>query len=553
VPLTTAIDNAVARLQDVLTLQEPLGPWSTEPLLHRDSDVFKLLYDDANHTHNEAHIEDPSYIVGRKGAGKTAFLAGAPMHANADVVFIESHEIYSEVERLRRRYESDVGPIFADTLAYAWEVLLFHAAMLGVCRSTHLPRNRLRQTIWSYMTSFGDPGELATDALLASVSAAVSTALRDATPGTPFRIACRNLDLGRGTYESARSATSELLSADDDRRKLYVVVDNLEDLHRRIDNVRDTITALFRVTTRDAMASPTSKLPFGLRFAFPAELLMRLRDLAANPEKDFVDYVIIRWKASELIVLVGNRVRFFLDAQFPGAAPRLGLPKVHNAGDRHAAELTLRAVLPPGQITSGLGIREDPVAYVMRHTQLLPRHLILSLNKILAETFRRTGSFAQVPRATEMDVLKGIRASEHTIVESILTSYAYQYPKLGQALKLLKNRIPSVIAENDLHSQYGRAGVSSSVGLDFDEFLDGALAMGALGIVTEPTERYVRGDFAYTFADDLRPVEDRDELCVHPLFMYRLFDRRTIRDLAANHARPVYPYGSDPEDEEHEV
>jgi hypothetical protein len=541
------------RLQDVLTLAEPLGPWSTEPLLHRASGVFKLLYDHGNHIHRQTHIDDPTYIVGRKGAGKTAFLAGAPMHIGAEVVFIESHEIYTEVDRIRRRYEADVGPSFADTLVHAWEVLLFHAAMLGVCRSLNLPKNQLRQRIWSYMCSFGDPKTLAIDELLAAVSAAISATVSNATPGTPFRIACRQLELGRGTYESAHAATRELLMRDADFHRLYVVVDNLEDLHRRIEVVRDTITALFRVNTRNMIASADSRLPFSLRFAFPAELLMNLRELAANPEKDFVNYLIIRWTASELIALVGNRVRFFLDAQFPHAVKELELPEDHDPTDPRAAERTLRAILPSHEINGGLNMPEDPVAYVMRHTQLLPRHLILSLNKILTETLARTGQRVIVPQATERDVLRGIRASEHTIVESILTSYNYQYPKVAESMRLLKNRIPSAVAANTLHKEFNRAGIKRSMGVSFEEFLDAALAVGAFGIVLEPTERYIRGKFAYTFADDLRPVEDRDELCVHPLFMYRLFDRSTIRALRDHHTRPVYPYGSDPEDEEHDI
>lgn len=548
--IETRTDSA-RQLRDVLTEQQPLGPPLTEGLLHRPNDVFQLLYDKANHIHHEAHADDPPYIVGRKGAGKTAFLAGAPLLAGADVVLIESENIYSEVERLRRRYQQDVGPVFADTLVHVWEVLLCHAAMLGICRSTGLPTNDDRHRIWAYMTSFGDPKVLETDELLAAVSDAVSKALAAAPAGTPFRVASQQLDLGRGTFRSARTAMGSILV---DRRRLYVVVDNLEDLHRRIDELGETITALFRVTTRNMIVAADERLPFSIRFAFPAELLMRLRNLAANPEKDFLGYLTIRWTASELIVLAGNRLRWFLDARFPDAVRALRLPSQHDPADREAAELTLRSLLPESPMLNGLGTQEDPVAYVMRHTQLLPRHLILSLNAILSETVRRqTARGRTVPRASATDVLKGVRGAEHTIVEGILTSYGYHFPEIAEALRLLKNRLSSLMPASTLHKEFNKAGVKRATGTDFSSFLDAALAIGAFGIATPPTERYARGEFAYTFTDDLRPVEDQDELCVHPLFMYRLFDRRAIRALAEAGTLPVYPYGSDPEDEDHDI
>lgn len=547
----TRTDSA-RQLRDVLTEQQPLGPSFTEGLLHRPNDVFQLLYDKANHINREAHADDPPYIIGRKGAGKTAFLAGAPLLAGADVVLIESENIYSEVERLRRRHQHEVGPVFADTLVHVWEVLLCHAALLGICRSTRLPTNDDRHRIWSYMTSFGDPKVLEMDQLLATVSDAVSKALAAAPAGTPFRVASQQLDLGRGTFRAARSAMSSIL---EDRRSLYVVVDNLEDLHRRIDELGETITGLFRVTTRNLTVAAEDRLPFSIRFAFPAELLMQLRNLAANPEKDFLGYLTIRWTASELIVLAGNRLRWFLDARYPNAVRALRLPMLHDPADPVAAELTLRSLLPVSPMLNGLGTPEDPVAYVMRHTQLLPRHLIVSLNAIMSETVRRqTSAGKTVPRATGQDVLKGVRSAEHTIVEGVLTSYGYHYPEIAEALRLLKNRLSSTLPASTLHKEFNKAGVKRGAGTDFSSFLDAALAIGAFGISTPPpTERYARGEFAYTFTDDLRPVEDRDELCVHPLFMYRLFDRRAMRGLADAGALPVYPYGSDPEDEDHDI
>jgi hypothetical protein len=205
------------------------------------------------------------------------------------------------------------------------------------------------------------------------------------------------------------------------------------------------------------------------------------------------------------------------------------------------AEATLRALLPPGTIRNGLGSDEDPVAYIMRHTQLLPRHLIQILNEILARPARQGDG---LPVASPRDVLEGVREAELRIVDGILSSYSLDYPFMAAALGYLKNHIPNALTCSDLHRAFNAAGVVRS-GVDYSDFLEGALDVGVLGVVERSTSRYSIGRFSYTFAETLRPVEDEDRICVHPLFMFRLFDRGGIRRLREQGMLPVYPYGSD--------
>src|SRR5690348_14999263 len=60
-------------LRTVLRAREPLGPIASETLLKRHNKSFRELYDATSETHHTAGDESPVYIVGRKGAGKTAF------------------------------------------------------------------------------------------------------------------------------------------------------------------------------------------------------------------------------------------------------------------------------------------------------------------------------------------------------------------------------------------------------------------------------------------------------------------------------------------------
>lgn len=543
-------------LSDVVTLKEPLGPHASEQIVFMGQEVFRELYDETNVVHRSAQTDNPFFIVGRKGAGKTAFLLGTAFADGADVIRIKSEDVYGKVNGLRLRYCERNGPLVADELVHVWEVLLFHAAMLAIARSEPLPESAERDRIWSYMTAYGDPAEIMVDDLLAAVCARMSDVLMG-PQDLSFRHACWTIDTPLGALEDAAQAARTIL-ARTGVQAVYVVVDNLEDLHRQLEGFAEVITALLRLPSRSLEGY---SLPFRTRFAFPAELVPRLSALAANPEKDFQQRLTVRWLASELIVIAGNRLRTFLDLYFKAAPKRLGLPAQHDHRDRSAAELTLRAVLPP-QITNGLGRNEDPVAYLLRHTQLLPRQLIQIMNEIMSTAVVGLDP-SDVPRATASQVVAGVREAEKLIVSGILATYQYEYPHIDKALTLIKNQLLVVEPASNLHHVFNTAGVKRA-GLDFDEFRDACLGIGALGVVIDDDsharvrsghdrDRYIQGRFSYTFDRGVRLVEDRDRVCVHPLFVQLLFDDHAVAAMARNGQRAVYPYGSDPALDHHDV
>lgn len=545
-------DNGERALREVVNFKEPLGPSQTETLFDMDQEVFRKLYDETNRVHQIARTENPFFIVGRKGAGKTAFLLGAAFSEQADVVLLKSEDVYTEVNKLCARYEEQNGTVVADALVHVWEVLLYHAAMLEIVSSERIPNSPELQSLWSYVCAFGEPGNIEPDSLVASVGALITETLVSDSLGQSFREACWSIDPGRGSFSEAVEWTKEILQKDSPKH-VYVVVDNLEDLHRKLNEFADVVTALFRLVSRGTAGRQDLRMPFRIRFAFPAELRPRLRELAANPEKDFRKPLTIRWTATELIVLVGHRLRTFLDEYFPTAPRRLGLPRRHDPADSEAAEMTLRAVMPE-RIINGLGAEEDPVAYLMRHTQLLPRHLIIILNEIMNTAVTGLGD-SDLPQASAEQVVAGVDKAESVLVDGILASYMYEYPKVGDALDMIKNHIHMVETVSALHKTFNKASVARA-GLSFDEFIDASLAVGALGVVNghDPNGRYTQGDFSYTFVGEvLRPVEDRDEVCVHPLFVSRLFGRKKLQELARAKSRAVYPYGSAPDHDAEEI
>jgi hypothetical protein len=58
-------------LTDIIKPALPLGPPFTEALFNTGPSVFSRLYDETNRIHTNTRRKNPSYIVGRKGSGRS--------------------------------------------------------------------------------------------------------------------------------------------------------------------------------------------------------------------------------------------------------------------------------------------------------------------------------------------------------------------------------------------------------------------------------------------------------------------------------------------------
>src|SRR6185436_11987985 len=102
---------AEARVGDILTVLEPFGPPDADSLFARSSSMAIELIDRTNVVFARAALHRPVYLVGRKGAGKTAFLKGT-YHGGA-VCFEElvSGSVYSKYLGFIRRFQERHAPL----------------------------------------------------------------------------------------------------------------------------------------------------------------------------------------------------------------------------------------------------------------------------------------------------------------------------------------------------------------------------------------------------------------------------------------------------------
>lgn len=582
-----AWEDLLPQLVAVITRQQPFGPPDAAQFTS-STELLRMLYDPSNRTHQHAESSGAPYVIGRKGAGKTAFVTAPKLDPRVQPVELPSADVYQGVFDIVANLVYGGTRLFPEHTARLWRHLAWCAVLSELARASlrgSVPGGaagpdaddpEAHRVVREFAESLGS-GSVPADA-----HAAVSAYLRRlGVVFGPDRPAGGVGDLlnslsGNGrTITQAIDAGTRILRARTAR--FVLIVDSLEHYLGDLPTTdyqqaeRVAFEGLFRFVGGDGTQPDRA---FDIRFAFPAEMWTVLEKVSANPIKDFHRRVLVHWSARELITLIGNRLNLYCHLYEPDMAERAGVlgggrgpfgsaPLV-SRGDNDGKDprpvplgyddaRRLIDVVLPATVTNSYGGQEDTVAYLLRHTQLLPRHLITILNCVWhAQAAHDPG--APVP-VKPIAVVEGVRQGEYEIVNDILASFSGVHPAARLCCERVLPNLGNTLAEGELHRAYNQNGIRKDTGLDFRQFVRTLLEIGCLGRVvdTKSTSRYVVGEFEYTRAGSLHIGAD-ELFCIHPVFA-EAFDGRHAAgrqsQLGADERRaikPVYPFGSDPSD-----
>jgi hypothetical protein len=521
----------------------------------RDPEDVRMLIDLENELERAMSRLNPSFIVGRRGAGKTTMLRGATA-GRVVAVELNSTAIFSSLSRLLSELRSADYPLFADEIADVWDAIctcaLFAAAASPDCQ---LERESIPSVLAFGGTPPGPPTvhsstQEAVDSHAIELATAFVGEVSRGIPGADTRGLSIGDLLGRTRHNDVAFAVaaSELHAATREAGCVPVVnIDSLEDFTRgrqdgrvALDDPRLALAlqGLFRhagVNTRDYGS------PYQVRACLPAELWHQMSDYSSNPVKDFQNSLILHWSGSELLHLAARRFIQYLSIEFPAVARRT---TGRSAGKQSIQSTALLLTFLPNGIRNDLGTQEPTLSYILRHTLLLPRHVLDLLNGIFA--MRDLSDPTEWP--TEADVKNAIHSKEDEIVREIVNAHVGAHPRVREVCEALVSRLPLVFPMSSLRQQFHRTGLkkvsalANEPELTFEEARRILLEIGALGRVIEETSSYYRAEFEYHRTHKLIPTDD-ETMCWHPLFA-EVFDSpsRNGRDSST---KPVYPLGVD--------
>jgi Cdc6-like AAA superfamily ATPase len=515
-------------LKNHITKDEPFGPIDSGDF-DSNAEVLNLLFERQNRTYKNLHHR-PSIIMGRRGSGKTSYLR--------TVYFDKQYDFYTEINTatVLEHISSVIEGLakettFTETLAKLWEKILWTCVLSEIRNRDLLPFSSNLIVVGEYLDMMGiKKSDKVEDALWKLVEVFKDAKTENTTDGISEVLRKFN----KIKFGEAQSAVIDRLNAA--KKTFVILMDSLENFHLDIESIKNSLEGLLKCVGSMNKSSDV----VDIRFCLPTELYRTIIEISSNQTKDFKHALKLEWKASELVLIGSQRLMYFLELYYPGFIKRkLSHEKI---GRADAMEL-FNAVLPE-KITNRAGFQENSISYILRHTQLLPRHFLLLLNSIFKST-GTTQSLKPFPfPISEEKITRGIRQVEERIVREIFGAFKLIHPEAGETCKRCLPELEHEFSMGDLHrvfNRHGKAVFGSDNFIDFQRMLK---EIGAMGRVDRDkmTDVYITGEFEYAVDHEL-PISHDDRLCIHPLFSGIFRGPR-------NKDRPVYPYGSVLDDEE---
>jgi hypothetical protein len=508
-------------LDPVFTLQNPLGPIVVSD--DADPRALQLIYDTRVNLHVRSAENPPTFIVGRRGSGKTALLLSREFDQDNLAVRLRADRVYSLVQAMVGQLEEQVA-VPVEAVADIWELLLWApiATRLAAVRHPQDPP-AARQILWEETAPFRrlpDTCDVG-DAVVELAATLLSRHLDGPTRVLSAGSALRDFTVVQRPWAQVVTAARDLLAARG--LPVFVLIDSLENIGAHIDRLRPTLQGLCHLVGKLGVA--TNRRPYTLQCCFPSELWTRLDDISANPVKDFAGRMVLQWRWRDLLQATGMRLRSFLEVHYPQLAEQA-------PGD----SLALLDRLFPPRITDSCGADEPTYAYILRHTQLLPRQVFYIINEALHRALLENGA----PEISPRHIVEAVRAVEAALCPEVFSAHAYCYPQAHAVARQLIPFLPFRFDDGLLHRMCNQAGIRKHFGLDYQEVREMFATVGILGRFFAETSSYVSAEFAYSVDGQLL-LSPEEEYCLHPLFVrqYRSVDLVPGRP----RPKPVYPTG----------
>lgn len=482
--------------------REPFGPSSARGFKDYP-DIGRLIFSTENQIWRE-YVSRPRMIVGRKGAGKTSVLRMTELSQRYGVVHrISISNLLLEIIDSIFSDDKDFKKVPAEFVGKVWTQLINTSLMAEVIRKDKTYKFTRIQKYFDTSASGGGSDQGKFDILRKASKEMHSTLV-----GEIIELALRFRNGTKVEYRDALLELDEYLS----EKNLYTVIilDSIEEYFIDDHQWETALKGLLRCA--GAFGAPYRDM----RVAIPAELYFELQEISSNLMKDFENVMALHWNPMELLRIVAWRYLIFLAGRDRRSLERFRHVDLTNRDHIHEV---LNSFLPQ-RIVNRSGKEEVGVVYLLRHTQLLPRQVILILN----EAFSTVRPNTPLPEDELLDSLKNaVSSREEFFCREIFGAFRGKYPFAQALCSECIKELPRFFSEKVLEQIYKEKGKlilqsqSSGGAADFSTFCRVLFEIGAIGRVKKKTTFYADAEFEYAIPGRLY-ASRTDELCLHPAF-----------------------------------
>jgi hypothetical protein len=271
-----------------------------------------------------------------------------------------------------------------------------------------------------------------------------------------------------------------------------------------------------------------------LKIFLMAEVFPYIKEeVVLNPLKSIRNEIYLHWRPKDLMRLISWRFHHYLRATEQLSEESTDI----KWDDYNDVREKMWNPYFGNSLRNGKGMAELSFPYVLRHTQMRPRQLIVLCNTIAQRAFREKTFPIFQPDA----IVKAVAEGENALAEEVLNSYSSVYPKVGRIVDALSG-LPMLFKGNELDKRAPLTASEWPPG-EYSPFAFRQLVveLGMIGRVRHIDQKagFVEADFEYSSKTRL-PVLVTDHCVVHPMFYQRL-------NTTINYNLRVYPF---PEHEE---
>ena len=523
-------------IDDMFTIDSPLGPIST-PIgeLRRARRFHDVLFDPRTSLSRRSDDLRPWVIIGRRGSGKTAFLyhrcfSGAYEHK----VEIESAQVFRAICRMIEKvldHDNQGYRPFVENVSRIWKAIFVTTIASIICNGYRHDVTFNKDPYLLAMADYLQRIGINRQTSPRTIMNALLKKAREFDSGSSLDVTEDLEDILINQLGVGQAATALEAFCENHRQKVIILIDSVE--HFPIDDFRMDAAASGLLHLLGQLRLGYS--PIHICYCIPSELQHHFAaNISANPEKDFESKLMLQWSAYELLKMSALRLDKYLRTSRRLRMLRdNGLPEAPDRDDIYRFWWRLM----PKRVINNLGKEEDSFAYIIRHTQLLPRHVIGIFNQIIRLSLSRDDDQFRI---TQDDIIRGVRLAANSICGGILSSYRLVHPSSATLCASMLPHMDNAFTMGQFrlyYRDYGRGIVN-----DYFEAFQMFKELGIFGIVIGESKIYYTGEFEYTQPGSMATSED-DTFCIHPAFAGEYRVGRDNNGYTSK--KEVYPHGTD--------
>jgi len=500
--------------KDELTELEPFGEADCESELKvMGSSEYSKYYFDHTRFNREALRPKVFLIIGRRGAGKTAlsqFFSFQQLMPNVTTIEVDEPAVFQQLMSKIADSAATTREVAIPRLVKIWEFVIWStifwqlqdrdsrikAAVLFTEQTNHVS-TFIRQVLKFLVSKFLEADNDLADELEDFIS--------------------------NERVQRAKKAVLEVVKGN----KVIIALDTMENYAVRDESMMRSMGALIQCASR--FSRNYARHGIYLKVFIMAEIFPHLKEeVSLNPLKFIHDEIYLQWRPKDLMRLISWRYDRYLK-QNNLLMPTTGKLDWDNHHD------VLREKWEPywgKKLLTRQGLIEETFPYVLRHTQLRPRQLIVLCNSIAS----RAQDGETFPKFEADSIIEGIQRAEKRLAEEVMNSYSSVYPGAARIAEALSG-LPLIFKGNELDKRAPQtasqwpAGEYSSYA--FRQFVSELGIVGRVRNVSEKTG-IVEADFEYAGESRISLLVN-DQCVIHPMF-YKKLNIRMTKNLC------VYPF-----------